>query len=275
MTYRCIVADPPWPLSLAGKRKRPLRERIKPDSLPYPTMTIDEIKRLPIGDLAAPDCHLWLWTTNQHIEAGFKVLEAWGFKYLAPIHWIKPSGQGNWFIHRTQTILFGYKDRCVFERARYRQNIFWTGRTARHSKKPTESYVLIEEISCPPRLELFARKRRLGWDVWGNEVQSDIEIVGDAAAKDPPDAGMGTGPMSGSMSASARVSEPSAVELSAALRLATVHLGDHIERLRDLRERKWRWDGAAENALLWEIETFLRKQFGSGWRDQGQFGVGA
>lgn len=161
---------------MAGQRKR-AKERAKPASLAYPTMTVDEICALPVAPLADPACHLWLWTTNQHLEDGFNVMRAWGFRYLMPVHWIKPSGQGNWFIHRTQTVLFGYRERCVFPLARYRPNVFSSGDPVRHSQKPIESFKLIESVSPPPRLELFARARRDGWDAWGNEVQSDVELV--------------------------------------------------------------------------------------------------
>jgi len=172
MTYKTILADPPWQLSMAGRRKRVKENGSKPAALPYPTMTDEEICSMPISLLAEEDCHLWLWTTNQHLELGFKVMRAWGFKYLAPIHWIKPSGQGNWFIHRTQTLLFGYKEKCKFPAARYRPNILATKDPKRHSQKPDEFYELIESISAPARLELFARQPRAGWDSWGNQVES-------------------------------------------------------------------------------------------------------
>ena len=174
--YLTILADPPWQLSLSGQRKR-AKEGRKPTALPYPTMSAEQIQALPVGDLAQDGCHLWLWTTNQHLESGFAVMRAWGFKYLAPIHWIKPTGQGNWFIHRTQTLLFGYRSRCVFPLGRYKPNVFTSGDPVRHSQKPEESYRLIEAVSPSPRLELFARMRRAGWDAWGNEVQSDVELV--------------------------------------------------------------------------------------------------
>lgn len=175
--FRSIVADPPWELSMRGKRKR-AKEPSLPDMLPYPTMTLDQICALPIGELAADDCHLWLWTTNQHLRDGFRVMDAWGFRYLAPIHWIKPSGVGNWFVHRTQTILFGYRKRCRFPRARYMPNILMTGDPIRHSQKPEESWRLIEAVSSAPRLELFARSKRNGWASWGNEIANDIEMPG-------------------------------------------------------------------------------------------------
>lgn len=177
--YRCILIDPPWQQTMSGKRKR--RHRAA-ERLPYGTMTLDEIKALPVGALATEDCHLWLWTTNEFLRAGFECMEAWGFRYLAPVHWIKPSGQGNWFVHRTQTMLFGYKERCRFPAGRYRPNIIETGDPAEHSAKPDQTYRYIEDISPGPRLEIFARPwtplfpKREGWDVWGNEVESDIDL---------------------------------------------------------------------------------------------------
>ena len=99
-----------------------------------------------------------------------------GFKYHAPIHWKKPSGCGNYFIHLTQTLLFAYKERCIFNKARYKPNFFETSIPKRHSEKPIESYKYIESISDEPRLELFARNKRQGWDVWGNEVENDIDL---------------------------------------------------------------------------------------------------
>ena len=176
MKYRCILADPPWDLALAGQRKR-AKERAKPTSLPYPTMGLDDICALPVGDLAAEDCHLWLWTTNQHLEDGFKVMRAWGFRYLAPIHWVKPTGMGNWFTHRTQTMLFGYRQKCRFPLARYKPNLIQTGNPKRHSEKPEASYELIESISPGPRLEVFARRKRGDWHVWGNEVACDVNLA--------------------------------------------------------------------------------------------------
>lgn len=173
--YRCILADPPWQMTMSGKRLRKKQATLA-DDLPYDTMSLTDICRLPVGDIADPECHLWLWTTNQNLSDGFLVMKEWGFKYLAPIHWIKPSGLGNWFVHRTQTVLFGYKSRCVFNQHRYRPNILFAGVPARHSKKPIESYELIEQVSDSPRLELFARQKRDGWDVWGNEVQSDVRM---------------------------------------------------------------------------------------------------
>lgn len=175
--YKTILADPPWNMRLTGLYQI---RKLRPSKLVYPLMTTDEIKKLPVAKIADVGCHLWLWVTNSHLREGFEVMEAWGFKYLAPITWVKPSGLGNYFIHRTQHLLFGYKDKCIFSKERYKPTVFMA-KTGKHSQKPNESYELIESISEPPRIELFARQKRQtlfgeDWDVWGNEVESDIEI---------------------------------------------------------------------------------------------------
>lgn len=175
MKYRTILVDPPWQQPLMGNRSRSKGGMAK--ALPYPTMSLDAIKALPVGEMADTGCHLWLWTTNSFLRVGYDVMEAWGFKYLAPIHWIKPSGCGNYVIHRTQTLLLGYKEKCKFERKRYFPNILAPGKDpTRHSAKPNEFYDLIEQVSEPSRLEMFARNKREGWHSWGNEIESDLEM---------------------------------------------------------------------------------------------------
>lgn len=155
------------------------RNRVK---LPYPTMPVAEICAMPIAELAEDDAHLWLWTTNEYLEAGFQVMRAWGFRYLAPITWVKPSGIGCWWIHRTQTLLFGYRKKLRMESARYKPTVLFAGNPSEHSAKPQESYELIESVSQPDRIEIFARpwtpmfERRHGWEVWGNEVKSNIAL---------------------------------------------------------------------------------------------------
>src|ERR1700687_4388741 len=178
--YRCILADPPWQQTMTGRRVR--AKGGAEDELPYQTMSLADIMALPVCECAEIGAHLWVWTTNEFLRAGFDVMEAWGFKYLAPVHWIKPSGMGNWFVHRTQTVLFGYKERCLFPLARYLPNLIETNDPPAHSAKPDATYGYIERISPGPRLELFASPwpplfpKREGWDVWGNEVQADVNL---------------------------------------------------------------------------------------------------
>lgn len=175
MKYKTILIDPPWDIAVSGNRSR--SKGVHGDSsLPYKTLSVQQIKDMPISDLADVGCHLWLWTTNQTMADGFDIMKHWGFKFLAPIHWIKPSGMGNYFIHRSQTLLFGYFEKCQFPLARYVKNIIEAPVPKKHSQKPAESYEYIESISPKPRLEMFARAKRDGWHAWGNEVESDISM---------------------------------------------------------------------------------------------------
>lgn len=171
--YRTILIDPPWPIGLVGKFDKHKNRR--PAEFPYPVLTLDQIRSLPIPALADKDCHLWLWTTNATLGHGLDMMKAWGFKYFCPVHWIKPSGIGAWWIHRSQTLLFGYQGKLDMK-TRYKPNIL-EANPGRHSQKPEASYALIEEVSHGPRLELFARgEKRTSWHQWGNECNCDLEI---------------------------------------------------------------------------------------------------
>lgn len=173
MKFKTLYVDPPWqqPMMPILKR-RPHTAK----ALPYKTMSLAEIQALNVGQLADVGCHLWLWTTNKFLHPAFHIIEAWGFKYMMTITWVKKSGCGIYFASTTQHLLFAYYKKCYFNRARYRPTHFITPPPRRHSQKPDEAYELIEAISEPPRLELFARKQRQGWSVWGNEVESSFQL---------------------------------------------------------------------------------------------------
>lgn len=164
--FRTMLVDPPWPQRNVGRYRDPQNGR--PDRLPYPTMTLDEIGAVPVGELADTHAHCWVWTTNQFLGAGLGLLNRWGFRYLACITWVKPSGLGAWFVSRTQHLLMGYRGKLDM-RERYRPTVLFAN-PVRHSQKPDCSYELIEAVSHPARLELFARKPRDGWACWGNEL---------------------------------------------------------------------------------------------------------
>jgi N6-adenosine-specific RNA methylase IME4 len=136
-------------------------------------MTIEEICNLPVLTLACENCHLWLWATNRSLHDAFHVMQSWGFKYLNIITWVKPAGVGPWFVNKTQHLLFGYRGKLSMGEGRYAPTA-QKFVPKKHSKKPEESYELIESISFSPNLELFAREKREGWDVWGDEVDNDI-----------------------------------------------------------------------------------------------------
>ena len=173
--YRCILIDPPTPQPMIGKFKG--RHSIS-DKLHYKTMTIEQIKSLPVEEFAEEGCHLWLWTTNAFLKDSFDFMAAWNFKYLNIITWIKPSGLGAWFVNTTQHVLFGYYKKCQFNKVKYLPTHFnGIVKPGEHSKKPNSLLQLVEWISDEPRIEIFARKKRPRWDYIGDELGKPISIV--------------------------------------------------------------------------------------------------
>lgn len=173
--YRCIVIDPPYPQPMTGAFKS---RHSRPKKLPYKTMTIPQIKALPISDYAEPGCHLWLWTTNKFLRDSYDIMDVWGFKNLSICTWIKPSGLGAWFANTTQHVLFGYYQKCQFNKLRWRPTHFYgVVKPGQHSKKPESFFELVEQISDNPRIEIFARETRPGYDFIGDELGKPIEVM--------------------------------------------------------------------------------------------------
>ena len=164
--YRTILADPPWDIHHNGRWGT---------ASPYPVMSLADIGALRVQALASDDAHLWLWVTNSAIHAGQAVMEAWGFSYRSCLTWIKPRfGLGQYLRTQTEHLLLGVRGRAPIQfRA---QGTWFYAPVQEHSRKPEEQYAIIERCSPGPYLELFARRRRPGWDVWGNEVASDVEL---------------------------------------------------------------------------------------------------
>lgn len=167
--YRTIYLDPPWYERGSGRIKRGADRH-------YSLMADADIKALPIADLAHPDgCHIYLWATNNHLEAAFDCLRAWGFQYVTAITWLKDkTGLGQYYRGKTGHCLFGVTQRRLpYKLSDGKRCQGVTGFTAPrtiHSRKPDEMRAMIELVSYAPRIELFARERAPGWDVWGAEA---------------------------------------------------------------------------------------------------------
>ena len=156
----------------------------------YETMTIADIKALPIVDITGEKAHLYLWVPNALLPDGLEVMDAWGFEYKGNIVWEKvrkdggPDGRGVGFYFRnvTELILFGIKKKSAPNRtlqsARSQVNII-RAMKREHSRKPDEIIPIIENCSQGPRIELFARGVREGWDMWGNQATEDYEPTWD------------------------------------------------------------------------------------------------
>lgn len=171
--FRTILIDPPWDNADSLTPKDPFHTY--EGGWPYPTMRLVDIANLPIPDLIDPaGCHLWLWAMNSFMPHAYWLLTHWGFKYHITHTWVKPSGVGHWFVDRTQHLLFGYTGRLQM-RTKMLPNVFGAP-AVEHSRKPDISYEFIEQVSFDAKVELFARRPRPGWDVWGNEVESTVQM---------------------------------------------------------------------------------------------------
>lgn len=167
--FRTILADPPWET-----------HQQRGAGLHYDLMTVEQIKAMPISDLAAENAHLWLWVTNATLRDGYDVAEAWGFTVRSPLTWIKLRlGMGHWLRNSTEHLLFATRGTAPVN---FRSQPTWINAPVQeHSHKPEEQYAVIERISDGPYLELFARRRppsSRDWSVWGNEIDSDISLPG-------------------------------------------------------------------------------------------------
>ena len=165
--FKTIVVDPPWPMKKTGKRKSRLNQGTKLD---YPTMSLDEIKCLPVQSISSTNSVLFLWTTHSFLESSFDVMRSYGFKYQRCLTWDKGNGMCLFgFHHRTEMCLFGYRGKLeAFPRRKAIPTVF-SGKSSKHSAKPDEFYELVEPFG-EDRVDIFARKHREGWVVWGNEV---------------------------------------------------------------------------------------------------------
>lgn len=258
--YRTIVADPPWPIgdfpAWFCKDRRSSREReIGINPTPYKTMTLAEIKGIPVGEFSADGAHLYLWTTDSFMESAFSVVRSWGFEKSATIVWCKKpmgKGMGGAYPSNVEFVLFcrrvenrgwiqfgkwlrerridaglstgqvcaaigahgkvnhggmqsnwenglavpsleqwqkmkpllgvngesdGWLKSLQIESGNRAESRWYQWPRGKHSVKPEAFQDIVEQVSPGPYLELFARRKRPGWDVWGKEVESDVEIL--------------------------------------------------------------------------------------------------
>ena len=180
--YGVIYADPPWQFQNRTGKMAPEHKRL----MRYETMTLDDLKALPVQEIAGDKCHLYLWVPNALLPSGLAVMDAWGFEYKGNIVWEKirkdgqPDGRGVGFYFRnvTELLLFGIKKKSAPNRtldpARSQVNLIRSMKRE-HSRKPDEIVPIIERCSSGPRIELFARGDRDGWDMWGNQADASYE----------------------------------------------------------------------------------------------------
>ena len=179
--YNIIYADPPW----GYKDKRDKHPRMSGGATShYNTMNIEDIKNLPIKYITEDNCMLFLWTTFPNLQEGLDVIKAWGFTYKTlGFSWIKLNtknlkpffGIGYYTKSNCECCLIGVKGKPIIKNNDV-SSVLMEPRE-RHSKKPDiVRDKIVRLVGDLPRIELFARDKTEGWDVWGNEVESDIDL---------------------------------------------------------------------------------------------------
>lgn len=167
--YQIIYADPPWNFNF---HKRKLKDK----SHLYPTMRADDIKNLPINMIADDNCILFLWIMNSELPLALDCIKEWGFKYkTVAFTWVKTTkntyhfGGGNWTRSNPELCLLATKGKIKRMSASVRNLML--SRLREHSRKPDEVRDrIVDLVGDLPRIELFARQKTSGWDVWGNEI---------------------------------------------------------------------------------------------------------
>jgi N6-adenosine-specific RNA methylase IME4 len=180
MKFRTILADPPWQFTNRTGKMAPEHRRLSR----YQTLSLSDIKNLPVAEITDDPAHLYLWVPNALLPEGLQVMQAWGFEYKTNIIWHKirkdggPDGRGVGFYFRntTEIILFGVKGKNARTLPPGRRQVnFIASRKREHSRKPDEQYDIIETCSWEPYLEMFSRGMRDKWHCWGNEAVDDYQ----------------------------------------------------------------------------------------------------
>lgn len=189
--FSTIVADPPWPYKTkgpvgnGGRGKHFLKKRTQVRlNNHYGVLSIPQLCSMSVKDLAAKNSHLYLWVTNNFIAEGLAIVTAWGFTLKTIITWGKvcddrpgtPSMRtGFYYRGATEHCLFAVRGKLRLSAGKPESNLHLLPRLS-HSVKPDYFYELIMRNSPGPYLEIFARRPRKGWDYFGNEVNSTVQI---------------------------------------------------------------------------------------------------
>ena len=170
--YATVVVDPPWPMKKIIRKVRPNQV-----GFDYPTMTIDQISTIEMPNLLLPNAFVFLWTTQKFLPTAFTVLAEWRCKYRFTMVWHKPGGFQPYGLpqYNAEFVLVGAHGSPKFLETKGFPVAFNAPR-GKHSEKPEEFYDLLRRVTSTPRLDIFSRRRIVGFDSWGNEVPSGPSV---------------------------------------------------------------------------------------------------
>ena len=183
--YEIIYADPAWKYGskelYGDKTKEGKREnRFRKLERMYDTMSLNDIKKLPVKNMIGKNAACFLWVTDSHLKEGIEVLESWGFKYkTVAFNWIKKTNKGNtyvnfapWTLKSSEICLLGMRGTMGKLKTDNTVRQLIEAERTKHSRKTMEARKRIERLFADAnRIELFARENHEGWDAWGNEVK--------------------------------------------------------------------------------------------------------
>ena len=168
--YRTVVIDPPWEIVLCNPEhcKGPITEK-----LPYEVMSDNALFNFNISQFAGDECDLFMWTTKAKLHTAFHLLKAWGFHYSNLMVWNKKDGLcTNGFHNTLEFVLHGYRGKNNVDFTKPLE-VYFEAKRLKHSQKPDIFYNTLLKVTSPLRVDLFARRRHVGFEPWGNEVESE------------------------------------------------------------------------------------------------------
>ncbi len=178
MKYSIIYSDPAW--DYAGREQHNDVKSNKSVIHHYQTMKLDEMKKLKVNEIAEKDCLLFMWSSSPHLPQAIELMNAWGFEYKTiAFVWDKQRvNPGYYTMSQCEICLVGKKGNIPSPRGARNIKQFLSQQRGRHSEKPAEIRNRIAEMfPNQNKIELFAREKTEGWDCWGNEVESSVEII--------------------------------------------------------------------------------------------------
>lgn len=178
MKYQLIYADPPWHFQTRSEKGEGRSAKQH-----YSVMSLADIAKMPVGEIATPDSVCLMWVIDPMIEQGYQIMRAWGFTpKTVGFYWVKKNMKSDGFFTGLGYYTRANPEQCILgtrgnglPRKDKGVKRLIVSPVGRHSEKPEEAYTRIERLfGDVTRVELFARCRRLGWDAFGNQVEGSI-----------------------------------------------------------------------------------------------------